>query len=407
MSVENQLKHKIIKANIKTLKSSSVHAIPNIIKNKFNSIKVVWTIFFLTSSGFCAWFIYKSISDYLSFDVVTNIQINYANKIKFPMISICLISNGNIKFLNEILLNCIYNNQNCDLANDFELYHDPILGLCFRYNSGKNMSGKSVEKKYNYGKGEFYSLNLELFMGNSESNYKSGFKIYITDGKVDSFNDVGLSISTGILTTISINKYQIITQPKPYGDCIKDLKSVDSYESECYKKSFSNEKMYTFYDCANMCLQKFVGEKCGFQVIELGKSYYNQMKNQSFLTLTDPVEKNCAVSILLNFKNSTFYLDNCDCPVECESFGYTYTLSYANYPTDSYANFIKNDRLMFKNLSQDYTLDNFKKSLAWVDIQFEEMKETVIKQEIKTQLSDLISNIGGTLGLFLGFLLYI
>ena len=30
------------------------------------------------------------------------------------------------------------------------------------------------------------------------------------------------------------------------------------------------------------------------------------------------------------------------------------------------------------------------------------MRETVIKQEIKTNLADLISGLGGTLGLFLG-----
>ena len=36
-------------------------------------------------------------------------------------------------------------------------------------------------------------------------------------------------------------------------------------------------------------------------------------------------------------------------------------------------------------------------------IYFDQMKETVILEEIKTELTDLVSNIGGILGLFTGF----
>ena len=45
--------------------------------------------------------------------------------------------------------------------------------------------------------------------------------------------------------------------------------------------------------------------------------------------------------------------------------------------------------------------ENFKASLAHVNIFYSELKETVINQEAKTSWTDLISNIGGILGLFL------
>ena len=43
-----------------------------------------------------------------------------------------------------------------------------------------------------------------------------------------------------------------------------------------------------------------------------------------------------------------------------------------------------------------------KKSVSRVQIYFNEMKETIISEKIKTEMSDLISNLGGLLGLFLG-----
>jgi hypothetical protein len=53
---------------------------------------------------------------------------------------------------------------------------------------------------------------------------------------------------------------------------------------------------------------------------------------------------------------------------------------------------------MYSNLSYE----EMKQSIAKVEIFYDELKETIISQEIKTSLADLISNIGGILGLFLG-----
>ena len=43
-----------------------------------------------------------------------------------------------------------------------------------------------------------------------------------------------------------------------------------------------------------------------------------------------------------------------------------------------------------------------RKSVARVEIFYDEMKETIISENIKMGPSELISNLGGTLGLFLG-----
>ncbi len=211
-------KQKIIKANIETLESSSVHAIPNITKNRFYLVKLVWVVCFLASNGVCAWFIYKSISDYLNYDVVTNIEINYVNKIQFPIISICKLGDDNRNFLNETLLTCNFNNKFCDLKNDFELYLDPMFDLCIRFNSGKNMLDEVADKKYIYGKGELNSLSLQLYLDKNNLNYyKSGFIVYISDEAVDSFKDVGLSVSTGTSKSSLLKKKLALGIILPFG----------------------------------------------------------------------------------------------------------------------------------------------------------------------------------------------
>ena len=48
----------------------------------------------------------------------------------------------------------------------------------------------------------------------------------------------------------------------------------------------------------------------------------------------------------------------------------------------------------------DYEL--FRSNILKFQIYFDEMKETIISHEIKTQLPDLVASVGGTLGLFLG-----
>ena len=63
-----------------TVENSSIHALPNIVRNKYIIIKIVWIVCFLISFGICCWFIIQSILDYLSYQVITNIKVNYESK---------------------------------------------------------------------------------------------------------------------------------------------------------------------------------------------------------------------------------------------------------------------------------------------------------------------------------------
>jgi hypothetical protein len=95
----------------------------------------------------------------------------------------------------------------------------------------------------------------------------------------------------------------------------------------------------------------------------------------------------------------------CDCPQECEKVLYEYSLSFAEYPTKYYFEILRRHPTIqekFNNKSKEITYDDLKSRIASVNIFYEELKETWITQEKKLLPHDLASNLGGTLGLFLG-----
>jgi acid-sensing ion channel 2 len=59
-------------------------------------------------------------------------------------------------------------------------------------------------------------------------------------------------------------------------------------------------------------------------------------------------------------------------------------------------------RKRLSHLNNSISFDDLAKSVARIQIFYDELQETIISEKIKTQSFDLVSNMGGTLGLFLG-----
>ena len=88
-------------------------------------------------------------------------------------------------------------------------------------------------------------LNLELFTGSaSENDYpfsvENGLIIFITNESLNSGVESidGIKISSGLSTSINLNKYSIIKKAKPYSECTDNLITKEAYNSECYRKMF-------------------------------------------------------------------------------------------------------------------------------------------------------------------------
>lgn len=92
------------------------------------------------------------------------------------------------------------------------------------------------------------------------------------------------------------------------------------------------------------------------------------------------------------------------CPSECQSISYLISTSQSDYPSYSeYLNLLKNKQLvdLFPN-GDATTIAEFKQSLYTLYVSFDDLKYMHISEQPKVALWDLISNVGGLFGLFLG-----
>ena len=191
------------------LASSTSHGIPNAIRSKHISLKIMWLVFFLISTGFCALFIILSFMEYSEYNVITTVRIINEIPTDFAQIKICNLNPyttnysyqmlqsissrdilnftlGNITriqtlktkamyyfgssnfseanrkklsySLNDIIISCKFNNLDCN-ENDFERTYNPFYGNCYTFNSGvKRDLRQSIIAGPNYG------LRLTLYV---------------------------------------------------------------------------------------------------------------------------------------------------------------------------------------------------------------------------------------------------
>ncbi len=262
------------------------------------------------------------------------------------------------------------------------------------------------------------SFQLELFLQNSTNqnedlfSSENGFNIFISNEKIDSTISEGINISPGFSTKIILNKFKIKKQPKPYSECTDNLLTPDSYDSINYKMTFQKTQIYHYTNCLKVCFFRLIEELCKCHHIYMGYKISSQLRK---CIMEGDVDENkiineqdmdCENKLWFdNFSQNSSFIKKCDCPFECERSGYTYLTSFSQYPTRSHAKYLSENneliKLKFRNIS-NMTLDKLRNHVAKIVMFYDEMKETEVNQEVKYHLTDLISNIGGTLSLFMG-----
>ncbi len=149
---------------------------------------------------------------------------------------------------------------------------------------------------------------------------------------------------------------------------------------------------YTQKECLYLCEKLKYKEvnPCNFSLDDLDEDIYRKAED------LDKMISDCIGKF---FKESKTYelCSNLYCPLECDS--YAYDLSLNSHTITGYGNISKmNDSFYMFN-----TFENVSKSFYALRVYYEDLKYTLIEQKPKIELFGLISNVGGTLGLFLGF----
>ena len=385
---------------------------------------LIWILYFL---------IIRSITNFFEFETVTKTTVRYQSPAEFPTITICNINpfvneagilklvEGNItrknftsqkKFnqylrfkafnlsledrknlglkIDELIYDCSFNGEQCDFDNDFRWIYSYQFGNCFQYNSGYSFNASQVRLKSTFFGGPAYGLRLKVYTGTS--NYLSdasshGLQLIIHNSSVDYLYEDTISVATGLETNIAIKRSFINKQERPYSDCVSDLKSLNSI---LVNLVINSNKTYRKIDCLYVCINRFIIKECG--CYHPGYGIWNNINPCSTI---EEINKYTKTKITL-FKSDYLNLCLLECPLECNSIEYIYSISSSYFPTLTYL------KKLNLTKSANFTSKLNKSNHLALNIYYNSMSYTEIEEIAKTNWIELVSNIGGTLGLFTG-----
>ena len=366
-----------ISKKIKELLSvSTVYGVPNLMKSKRLFNKIFWILFMLAMSAASYYFINKEVISYLNFDVVTVVTREYEQPSPFPTVTFC--SRGSLKFsnnLSHLILNKSRFGYNSEISKDpnnhFEAFMSDDYGICYRFNSGKNLSNHSIPIKNSTigGRDDCFYLNINpkysliVWIHNSSTPPRIQFR---------NNHDHAFLISNETRFFIAIARTFDKKLAEPYNHCVKDEKTFEGNKT-IIDFILSTNETYSQIKCLQLCFDLNYIEKnpCNCTNTSLDRVWSDcfkqrERKNTSGCTY---VYKAAFYEKTLTEKCSQY------CPLECDSMHYE--LSSYIYPDKS-------------------------RSGIGVYVSYINLKYTLITQQPKKEIIELISAVGGILGLLIG-----
>ena len=422
------------------------HCYPKIFQYENKLAKLMWLILFIIFTGFTGYLSIKNLVDYFDYEVVSKTQIINEVPFLFPAITICdsnpFSSKQGEEFLESIwkryytdaqmfvlkdsayefakfslassiynqsfkkslglsqnkFHHCKFNSLNCNVSSDFNWYFSFYYGNCYQFNTYSSIPLKS---SYFEGKAFGFSIELsDLIYENTRFPFSEskGFKIYIHNQSVNEpgIFDEPISIELGKETNIAIKRKSYYDYPKPYSKC----ENLDSHPSSLLNKIIKSGNIYRQNDCLKLCLQQDIINLCKCYFVGL-QSYEENIKPCS-----SEIDYICFRKLLSNYdENNKEKRENCSkfCPLECESIEYDFEVSSLENPSEEFYNALLKNRN--PNLING-TFETNRKHFLNLNIFYSALKYVQIIQTPKTTLIDLISNLGGSIGIFLGFSIF-
>ena len=429
-----------------------------IFENEIFWVKIVWLLLFLLFTGFTAWLVIFNIINYFHYEVTSIIEVKNERPSNFPAITICnnnpftslnaqsLMDNfsnlsygkiiDNMTFLEAYTYNsniseytkmyvnspfyndinrsslaafstmpyrCFFNGDDCSgllIYNYFRSYFSYDFGNCWQFNTGYNYTNSPISLLYQSAEGSEYGLTLMLGpwinLNKYFSSFSDGLVVFVHNQSHPPSSSSAIRIETGKETNIALGRTFTHNQASPYTEC----QDLSSFSSELYNLVKQSNYSYRQSDCFDLCLQKNIINSCGCYYTRYTRMYDAQSCN---LTQYDCVMK----------ESSYLEEDKCisQCPLECDSITYQYSISSLVFPSQSFYNKFFSDKQLLNYTEFLYginvsTYEAFQKYYVMLNVFYPLMQYTEIKEIPKFTPIDLLSQIGGSLGMFLGFSIF-
>ena len=315
--------------------------------------------------------------------------------------------------LEDILLYCKFNRKLCS-KDDFAWKFDKTLGNCYVFNTGRNATGHQVEIKDLSVPGMDYGLKMELYVNYHEQlrifnaltgEYGNGIgaKIRIENSSYSTDTLDGIDVSSGVKTSISIQRMFKRNLPRPYSNCEISNNSPTAYNSELYYLIANSSYIYEQQLCFGQCRQKVYIDNCNCTTARI-YSLFTDVKD-----CETPDEISCKNRMLTEkILANNFMNMHCLplCPLECHKAEFKTTISSNPLNGDLFADIIMGK----KGLAADFNsvtshvldVETAVRSVAKLNLFYESLSYTLTVESPKMSWILLLAYMGGIMGLFLG-----
>lgn len=274
----------------------------------------------------------------------------------------------------ELIKQCSFNSMQCDIEKEFKLHIDPSFGNCYTFNAKPNATLASSRA------GPSYGLRLMVFVNSSDylpTTEAAGVRIVIHSQTECPFPDTfGYSAPTGAISSFGISLRKVnrlqaggcfnTETPLPLGYIYRDY----SYEPEgCYRN----------------CYQKRIISRCGCADPRFPKP----SERVHVCDIRSDSTREC----LLTESIQMVKRKSCRCTHPCKQDVYTTTYSAAKWPSRSSRMECEDD----KDCNAYYS-----EHAAMLEIYYEQMSFEVLRESESYSIVNLVSDIGGQAGLWLG-----
>lgn len=288
--------------------------------------------------------------------------------------------------IKNMIASCEFNGYRCSPSN-FTFFHNHKYGNCYTFNSLFSDNPKLTTRF----QGPGYGLKMQLFLNQKEyvANLaaEAGIKVLIHKrGSMPFPEDKGITIMPGRSTSVGMREVRFSRLPPPHGICSKKGDIPDFYNTYV-------GTTYSKLSCLKSCYQQNIIEECGcavpFYFVPPEATVCNMLINSTEWCVTN----------LPNKYADRFSACDQKCPQPCEETEYDLSVSSSEWPSEKYDVFLAEKLSQTNSLYADSdTDDDFTK----IQIYFQDLIYTYIDQQKAYESMNLISDLGGQLGLWLG-----
>ncbi|XP_077005866.1 acid-sensing ion channel 3 isoform X2 [Tamandua tetradactyla] len=293
--------------------------------------------------------------------------------------------------LEDMLLDCRYRGQPCGPANFTLIF--TRMGRCYTFNSGTDGAELLTTPRGGTGNGLEIMLDVQqdeylpVWSDKEDTPFEVGIRAQIHSQEEPPIIDqLGFGAAPGYQTFVSCQQQQLSFLPPPWGDCSSvsldpDFELEPSGLLDHPSSSPGPSSPYSLVGCRLACEARYVTRKCGCRMIHMPGG----------APVCSPQQyKDCANPAL----DAMLRKDACACPSPCTSTRYAKELSMVRIPSRASARYLARKY----NRSEAYITEN----VLVLDIFFEALDYETVEQKAAYEVSELLGDIGGQMGLFIG-----